>query len=375
MNSSLSVPASLLPSISSNTAHILSFLFTTSYVGSIYLAQTRLFTPSSSSRSPSRTSSSTTTTTPNGSVPSSQPGIPPILASDKDAFPQPTPSPSTEPSNTGGPKLGSRDHPLTIRRRMNAVICATSLSISGVYYVVKSLSPASTSNSWQSAVRPTMSLLGLSTLNSFALSPSSIIVGGWRVLPYMLAPSLLIGPLFAMYLDGELPVLGGRRYGEGIWKRIKRGWREFGLVEIRNFIVGPITEELVFRSTILAVSILGRLPFKSMVFGTPMWFGIAHAHHALEVYRKNGSTKSAAVQALLACLFQLTYTTLFGWFASYLFLRTGSVLPPLTAHIYCNMMGIYLPGSAIQRHPKQARGIWGSYFAGIAVFVWGLKRL
>ncbi|WWD22257.1 hypothetical protein CI109_106748 [Kwoniella shandongensis] len=359
MDSSLSIPASLLPGLSPTTAHVLSFLFTSTYVGSIYLSQTRFFTsPSSTPGTRTPTSTTTTTTTADG-----EPCIPPISASDKDAF---------VVENRGGPPVGSRDHPATIRRRMKAVVCATGLSIWGVFYVVKNLSsPSKGGNgweSWTSAVLPTLKLLGLPT-------GLSALRGDGRVLPYLIAPSLLIGPLAAMYLDGELPIVGGRNWGEGTRERVKRGWREFGLVEVRNYLVGPFTEELVFRSTILAVSILGKLSFKSLVFGTPMWFGIAHAHHALEVYRKNGSTKNAAVQAILGCLFQLTYTTLFGWFASYLFLRTGSVLPPLTAHIYCNIMGIYLPGSAIRRHPNKAAIIWGSYLAGIGVFVWGLRRL
>lgn len=76
---------------------------------------------------------------------------------------------------------------------------------------------------------------------------------------------------------------------------------------------------MVFRSTILAVSLLGRLPLKSLVFGTPMWFGIgtlngllefnisldvdlfwvAHAHHGFEMYKKNGRNGAAALQAIL----------------------------------------------------------------------------
>jgi membrane protease YdiL (CAAX protease family) len=59
--------------------------------------------------------------------------------------------------------------------------------------------------------------------------------------------------------------------------------------------------------------------------------------------------------------FQLTYTTLFGWFAAYLFLRTRSVLPPLAAHVYCNIMGIYLPGTAIRRYPSKRTGERGRF--------------
>lgn len=91
---------------------------------------------------------------------------------------------------------------------------------------------------------------------------------------------------------------------------------------------------------------------------------IAHAHHAVEVFTKGGKTSQAAVQAIVGArkfvpdvtdpVFQLSYTTLFGWYASYLFLRTGSIVPPLLAHGFCNYMGIYLPGHAIRHYPDLA---------------------
>jgi prenyl protein peptidase len=57
-------------------------------------------------------------------------------------------------------------------------------------------------------------------------------------------------------------------------------------------------------------------------------------------------------------VFQLGYTTLFGWFASYVYLRTGSVIPPLASHIFCNLMGIYLPTTAVARHPPYKLCEW-----------------
>ena len=59
-----------------------------------------------------------------------------------------------------------------------------------------------------------------------------------------------------------------------------------------------MTEELVFRSTVLAAALLGRLPPRTLVFGTPLWFGLAHAHHALEVYAKAGGGRGPALSAL-----------------------------------------------------------------------------
>lgn len=149
---------------------------------------------------------------------------------------------------------------------------------------------------------------------------------------------------------------------------------------------GPVTEELLFRSSILAVSLLGHLSTKWMIFGTPLWFGLgrsrvvswcgtvppalcgalrhpsctdcfhppaAHVHHAINVFHQLGGTRKAAASAATSAVFQLGYTSLFGWLASFVYLRTGSVLPPLAAHIFCNYMGLPDIVGAMQRHPNR----------------------
>ncbi|KAI4348979.1 hypothetical protein L6164_009639 [Bauhinia variegata] len=37
---------------------------------------------------------------------------------------------------------------------------------------------------------------------------------------------------------------------------------------------------------------------------------------------------------------QLGYTIIFGLYASFLYIRTGHLIAPLVAHIYCNFMGL-----------------------------------
>ncbi|GFZ43701.1 hypothetical protein JCM24511_01421 [Saitozyma sp. JCM 24511] len=462
-----SLPAELAGGIPASAAHALSFLFTTSYVGSIYLSN--LFSrpgpsPRRSDRPPA-TSTDKRSAGQGGGVSSSlspepaatpsitrrsgygnstadektsayptahdhaqthhshpHPALPPIQSTDADSHPEdfsttPGSSGSVTPLGTGtgtssaistpasrdvaggdvsnldfeqldghehehahehehehrhhqhhahGPKPGDRDHPETIKRRMTAVGLATAGSILGVWIVVKHVGGYTARQS----IRPTLILLGIPTALP-SLPATHLPSLAHAALPYLLAPTLLLGPLYAMWLDGTLPLQG---YGS-LTHRIKGHWASWGLVDMRNYVVGPLTEELVFRSTILAVSSLARLSLASLVLATPLWFGVAHAHHAWEVYRKSERGRAAAIRALAGCAFQLTYTTLFGWFAAYLFLRTRSVLPPLAAHVYCNIMGIYLPGTAIRRYPSKRIAIWASYLAGIAGFVFGLTRL
>jgi hypothetical protein len=65
-------------------------------------------------------------------------------------------------------------------------------------------------------------------------------------------------------------------------------------------------------------------------------FGAAHLHHLIMLVRARGYTLK---QGLLAVGFQLTYTTLFGAYASFVFMRTGSLPAVVLCHTFCNVMG------------------------------------
>ena len=52
------------------------------------------------------------------------------------------------------------------------------------------------------------------------------------------------------------------------------------------------------------------------------------------------SSPPQVVQALLVALLQLTYTSMFGWYASAVFLRTGRLAPCILCHTFCNFMGL-----------------------------------
>lgn len=55
-------------------------------------------------------------------------------------------------------------------------------------------------------------------------------------------------------------------------------------------------------------------------------------------------------------VFQLSYTSLFGFHCAYLFLRTGSLLPPTVSHIFCNVMGLPQYGLHVRSFPKRRLG-------------------
>lgn len=105
----------------------------------------------------------------------------------------------------------------------------------------------------------------------------------------------------------------------------------------RNYVVAPITEELVFRACMIPLLLCGGFKTNTIIFFGPVFFSLAHLNHFLELYfHQNYSF----IKASLVVGVQLGYTVMFGWYASFLFIRTGHIIAPIVAHIFCNIMGL-----------------------------------
>jgi prenyl protein peptidase len=89
-----------------------------------------------------------------------------------------------------------------------------------------------------------------------------------NTLPYLPVFLLFIGPLYTTFLAQSLPL------------QIRWGFRThvisvFGTWQgLRNYIIAPITEELVFRGCVLAVYQLAGAKKRSMIFLSPFSFGV-----------------------------------------------------------------------------------------------------
>ena len=57
-------------------------------------------------------------------------------------------------------------------------------------------------------------------------------------------------------------------------------------------------------------------------------------------------------------VFQFAYTTLFGAYCSFLFIRTGSLFPPLVAHSFCNVMGLPQITAEMKQWPRRKYGTY-----------------
>ncbi|KAK9380630.1 CAAX protease self-immunity-domain-containing protein [Kockiozyma suomiensis] len=183
-------------------------------------------------------------------------------------------------------------------------------------------------NGWQFSLNPLYIMVSLRMLPApsfFELFRSSLLI----------TAILFVGPLTEKLIFSQ----GWREFDQS-FKTIFRSW-----INLRNYIIGPFTEEIFFRSCIISLELQSRMSPKTAIFVTPLYFGIAHLHHAYESYIQNPAYLKIVI---LNSLFHFAFTTIFGWYAAFLFMRTGSFWQPFIAHVLCNLMGVPRVGARLE---------------------------
>ena len=205
----------------------------------------------------------------------------------------------------------SRDAPSVIRARVRAVTSACIVTSLLVILVITQYGHATP--------HETLRLLGW-----WPIDPLDIL----RTL--LLCCILFAGPLFEFGI------------AEGGWKRWIRGTPAIETLSSwigwRNLVAGPVTEEIIFRSLLIPLHLLTKMSPSKIVFVTPLYFGIAHLHHLYEFRLTHPEVP--LLPAVIRTVIQFAYTTLFGFFAAFIFLRTGSIYAAVAAHSFCNWCGL-----------------------------------
>jgi prenyl protein peptidase len=75
-----------------------------------------------------------------------------------------------------------------------------------------------------------------------------------------------------------------------------------------------------------------------VIYLSPLVFGFAHLHHFYESRISNPGLPILTAAAI--SLLQFSYTYLFGIYATFIFMRTGSLLAVISIHMFCNYMGL-----------------------------------
>lgn len=244
---------------------------------------------------------------------------------------------STRPSATI-----NRDDPSVIKARITAISLVTVIAI--FVYVPFVLVLEGVYNNWFMASASLRIFWGWKSRGSGLPDLVEIVlVLVWDCLKALLLTAVLfMGPIAdVLYFSHQersytMGYGGSHATPQGLYNEMKKGLST--IYGVRNYVVGPITEEFVFRAGVIALFLASPCSKTALVYATPLLFGVAHLHHAYELYVDSSSELSPQVIAFTT-LFQFTFTTIFGWYAAFLFLRMGSVWPCVAVHIFCNSLG------------------------------------
>lgn len=197
----------------------------------------------------------------------------------------------------------------------------------------------------------------------------------------VLTAILFMGPLFEYFVveRGWRDWYGSTPVAKGSTMSFLQPARDvlFGgdWIAWRNYIAGPLTEEILFRSAAIPLMVLARTSLTKTIFLSPLVFGLAHVHHLYEFKVTNPRVPLGA--AVLRSLFQLGYTTLFGAYATFLYLRTGSVVAVFAVHVLCNCMGLprvwgRVTGRGLDGEETEVKRVWSLlYYILLVAGAWG----
>uniref|UniRef100_A0A1A8QX45 CAAX prenyl protease 2 n=1 Tax=Nothobranchius rachovii TaxID=451742 RepID=A0A1A8QX45_9TELE len=234
-----------------------------------------------------------------------------------------------------------RDHPTVIKRRFTSVLIVSCLSPLFVW-------------AWRefTGVRTNSSLLALMGIRLDGLIPAI-------VLPLLLTMVLFLGPLMQLAIDCPWTFIDGIRvaFDPSFWMLCLGDMRW-----LRNQVVAPFTEELVFRACMLPMLVPCAGP-AAAIFTCPLFFGVAHFHHVIELLRFRQGTMSGI---FISAVFQFSYTAVFGAYTAFIFIRTGHLIGPVLCHSFCNYMGFPAISAALE-HPQRLT-VLSSYLLGVFLF-------
>lgn len=174
------------------------------------------------------------------------------------------------------------------------------------------------------------------------------------ILPLGLTMVLFLGPICMLMTTERFKWMTHYSY----WHQCSRDW-----VWWRNHVVAPFTEEFAFRACMVPILLSYYTP-KGAILMSPLFFGIAHFHHMIERIRRGQEIQTA----FFISTFQFTYTTVFGMYSAFLFIRTGHLASCVIVHGFCNFMGFPDLVELYQQEPKKRMILTGLFCLGLGIF-------
>lgn len=232
------------------------------------------------------------------------------------------------------PSHRQRSAPATIFRRLISITISTCISISIVYFYSRHKSDRSF----------------LQLILAFRLRKLKVRDILW---PIIITATIFLGPivddiLSKRWFGGSVSTRSARpsvtpstdnkeTQDNSIKNRLSRVWtsRPDIWTILRNWLVGPIIEEIVFRC-INCTLLSNDFPTHYNIIISGLLFGAAHFHPQIMQHVFLDMER----QLLIDSAIQFLYTSAFGMYVASIFMKTRSLWPAAGVHIFCNLMGL-----------------------------------
>lgn len=134
-----------------------------------------------------------------------------------------------------------------------------------------------------------------------------------------------------------------------------------------EYIYGPFLEEMLYRGILFNTFHLSGFSSVKSGLVSSMMFGISHLRHFFDFDYHKGK--------LPMILFQVIYTTLFGFYTTYAYSYSGSVIAPIILHMSCNILQLPRLNYLNDENAKKYKTIFTSaYIFGILGFIFLVYR-
>ena len=235
----------------------------------------------------------------------------------------------------------------------------------GIFYVQHIIAPKISTQKYRLSVMVIISIINLYVLDRFdALFPLAVFGPFPTFLLFILATFLLfVGPMLQNYLQIQKIVMRVPDKEKYVKLMIKNKIKQFPIVDV---IVAPIIEEFLYRYCNGNLWINAEISTLKIIFVSPLIFGLAHFHHFFET----PDLKHKWKKALLRVLIQVGFTSLFGFWNQFCWVKTHGLLTCILLHAFCNYM--QFPDFDEAFHwpdPKQRKKLILTYITGIVIFV------
>ncbi|CUS21431.1 LAQU0S03e02432g1_1 [Lachancea quebecensis] len=268
-----------------------------------------------------------------------------------------------------------RDDPRVIKTRMRRVALATVVNLALVPFLYSQFSASGAS--FKEGILALGVVPGMYSGTSNVFDFRSFLVDSGRALK--LVCILYCGPLLDNALYYVLvPDVSLIEAVQDIKNELCNIWG------IRNYVFGPITEELFYTSMLVNSFLLtsrDNVTYKAVLLLPPLFFGLAHLHHGWEMHTLG---IYSVTQVVSTALLQMTYTTLFGIFTNFVYIRTGkNFWCCCLLHSFANYMGLpkisELSEQLEAHHSSRSSGLFcklwkWSYVALLCVGIIGFKN-